>query len=150
MARVGLDIMQPQQQAMAGRVGGGGLGQQLGLLAGAGIGYMAAPVVAPAVAPTLGAALGGALTGAATGAGLGSLLGEAVKPSQQATMGQRAQMAQPQLVHSEQSNALRDSLVALKDAPDDVQTKYAPILTAGYVKSVIHDNAQPQDQGVMS
>jgi hypothetical protein len=87
----------------------------------------------------------GAMTGAATGAGLGSAMGEMASPGRagQQAMARRAEMVEPQIRHSEQSATLRDSILALEQAPPEIKAQYSKPLAEAYMQSLVADNARP-------
>lgn len=101
-----------------------------------------------AIGMALGAATGGA--GAATGAGLGQTLGEALVPGTPATqtnaMSRRVDAQGPKVFHSQQSDELKSSLMALKQAPPEMQAAYQAPLTQAYVTSLALDNPKKPGQ----
>jgi hypothetical protein len=125
-------------KSTGGRKGGGKFGTMAGLATGAALGAV--------VAGTGGAALPaiamGGMTGAATGASLGGLIGEKIKPGREAStaIDRRIQAAGPQMVQSETSEKLKQSLMALHEAPPEVKSQYAPQLVNAYLKSLGNDN----------
>jgi hypothetical protein len=70
------------------------------------------------------------------------MIGEMAAPSRQGetAITRRLQAPGPQIVHSEQSNQLKQSLMALQQQPPEIQAQYqAPLVTA-YMQSVAKDN----------
>jgi uncharacterized protein YcfJ len=123
----------PEEKKKKGHKGGFGVAATaVGAVAGGVIGGMAG-----SVAPGAGTAAG-AMAGTAAGASLGGMLGEAVDPSKQATsvMAQRAQTQAPQMIQSETSQKLKESIAALSRAPDPVRTEYSKPLVDAYIASV--------------
>lgn len=112
-----------------GREGGGKEGQMLGAAVGGIVGGMASGG-------------SGAMTGASAGAGLGAMAGQAVDPGQANTqaMQRRVDSAGPQIVHSEQSEKLKQSLMALQSQPPEIQQQYQAPLVHAYIKSIAMDN----------
>ena len=136
----------PQEVAVGskGRKGGGKFGQKLGMTAGAVIGGAiggTAGSIVPGAGTALGVAAGSAM-GATAGAGLGSMLGEMVRPGRADTSAieRRAQGPIANFVHSDTSEQLKDSLLALKQAPQEVRYEYGKPLMAGYLASLSRDN----------
>lgn len=119
--------------------GGGQFGQAAGAVIGGVIGG-----VAGAAAGGVGAAPG-ALGGAAAGAGLGGALGNAIDPARggQDAITRRLESQAPQIQHSQQSEALKQSLLSLQTQPPEIQKEYAPPLVQAYVASIARDNPKP-------
>ena len=84
----------------------------------------------------------GAVQGGAAGASLGGLVGEMVDPSKAASsvMAQRAQTQAPQMIQSETSAKLKDSIIALQKAPDPIRVEYSKPLVTAYMHSIAKDN----------
>jgi hypothetical protein len=121
----------------SGRKGGGGIGQIVGLLGGAALAGGAAAATGGAALPIAAAAMGGAGGGAA----LGQLVGEKISPTQASTaMERRATLQQPALMQSEQTQKLRDSVLALHSQPPEIQAQFAPTLVHGYLQSLVNDS----------
>lgn len=120
-----------QMTGKKGTAGGAGVGSQIG-----------AAVGAIAGAATTGGA--GAVQGGLTGAAAGGALGGWIDPAKADTTAiqRRIQSSGPQIVHSEQSEQLKQSLVALQQQPQDVQHQYAAPLIKAYIQSVAQDNPQ--------
>ncbi len=102
----------------------------------------------------IGAAIGGAvggLGGAAAGSSLGGMAGNAIDPAKQGqeAMARQVQAEQPQLVHSENSDALKQSIMALHEAPQPIRDEYGPQLVHAYLTSLHTDNVEPQ-QGALT
>lgn len=134
----------PKEQPVkttGGKSGGGKFGQALGMAAGGVLGGLAAGAATGGAGTAM-----GAMGGAAAGGALGSTLGEMISPSRAPTtaMERRVQSSGgPQLVHSEQSEQLKQSLMALKSQPQAVQQEYAAPLMKAYVASIAQDNPKP-------
>lgn len=131
------------EKSTSGRKSGGKFGTMAGLAAGA--------IGAGAVAATGGAALpaviGAGAAGGMTGASLGGLLGESIRPGREASTAieRRIQTQGPQPIKSDASEKLRQSLVALHDAPPEVKSQYAPTLLNAYLMSVTGAGNKPQE-----
>lgn len=84
----------------------------------------------------------GAISGAGAGSALGGLLGERVRPGREASTAveRRLQGAGPQLIQSEASHKLKDSLAALREAPVEAKREYARPLLSAYLASLAKDN----------
>lgn len=125
-----VQVISPQQQAMQRRVnkGGGDIGSKIGMVAGGVIGGMAGGPL-------------GAAAGAQTGAGFGSMVGEQVKPTTTEDVGAMdrrmasAGVSGPQQVGSNHTEELKQSLMALKEAPEPMQREYTKPLMTAYVYS---------------
>lgn len=115
----------------SGHEGLGKWGQIAGLAAGTALAVGTAGIAAPAAIGLM-----------AGGAGLGGTVGGIVDPAKadQAAMQRQAQAGQTQLLHSEQSQQLRDSLMALHEAPPEITNQYGPQLMQAYVQSLHNDN----------
>lgn len=125
-----------------GKKGGGQTGQAIGAVLGGVVGGMAGSTTAnPA------GVYAGAMGGAATGASLGSAIGEKINPTTEGTtaIDRRIQSQQPDIVHSERSEKLKQSLVALQSQPPEIQQQYLPTLTQGYIASVADDNPKKRN-----
>lgn len=125
-----------------GKKGGGQTGQALGAAIGGAIGVAAGGGLTGGT----GAAAGG-MAGAATGASLGSAIGEKINPTTQGSTAieRRIQAQQPEIVHSERSDKLKESLMALQSQPPEIQQQYLPTLTQGYIASVAEDNPKKRN-----
>ncbi len=125
-----------------GHSGGGKFGTLGGLAAGAALG---ATVAATGGAALPAIALAGA-GGAATGASLGGLLGEELDKTKQGTSAieRRLDSTAPQLIHSDRSETLKQSLMALHEAPQEIRDQYAPPLLDAYMTSLHQDNVGGQ------
>lgn len=120
------------------RKGGGGLGQALGMAAGAALAGGAVAATGGAALPIAAAAMGGA----AGGAGLGQLIGDKLSPGRaDSTAMTRRMTQQPQLMQSEQTQKLRESILALHSQPPEVQEQHAPTLVQAYLKSLGNDQS---------
>jgi hypothetical protein len=119
------------------RKGGGGFGQVAGLIGGAVLAGGAAAATGGAL-PIAAAAMGGAGGGAA----LGGLLGEKIKPTREgsSTAMERRIVGTPQLMQSERTQKLRESVMALPSQPPEIQQQHAPTLVQAYLKSLQDDN----------
>ena len=119
------------------RTGGGKFGTLAGLAAGAALGAAAVPTGGTTAAIAM-----GGIGGAGGGAALGGLLGEKVRPGREAStaIDRRIQSQGPQMVHSETSEKLKQSLMALHQAPPEVKQQYAPTLVNAYLTSLGKDN----------
>lgn len=120
-----------------GKKGGGKVG---GMLGGA-VGGVAGGIAGFAGGGPAGA-VAGSIAGAAGGASLGERLGEMVQPSRAETsaMERKVGARGPEVFHSEQSDKLKQSLLALQSAPPAVQQEYKPVLAQAYMTSVALDN----------
>lgn len=141
MAIKQVDLIAPTPAHTEGKIkkGGGELGQKLGLLAGALIGGAATVATGGAAAPVALAAL----SGAGTGAGVGGMIGEKIKPTKEmkGAIDRRAELLRaPQLIQSESTQKLRESIMALHTQPDSVKQEYAPTLVNAYLTSLQRDN----------
>lgn len=133
MAINSVSVVQPTQRTAGSkdRQGGGKMGQMLGLAAAgatiAATGGMAAPAAV------------GLLAG---GSSLGGTVGEMVSPSKQGTsaMERRLEAPGPQIIESDQSKQLKQSLISLRQAPPDVIEQYRTPLVQAYVTSLAKDN----------
>ena len=83
-----------------------------------------------------------AMAGASAGGTLGGMAGDRIQPAQQGSsaMQRRIDQSAPQLVHSEQSEQLKQSLMALKQQAPEIQQQYAAPLVKAYVQSIAQDN----------
>ncbi len=117
--------------------GGGEFGSVVGGVIGGVAGAMAGTA---AGGPGAGTVAGG-MAGAAGGASLGSTVGNWIDPARQEStaVSRRIQAAGPQLYHSEQSDTLKQSLMALHSQPPEVQREYAMPLTHAYLSSIAKD-----------
>jgi hypothetical protein len=132
------------------RKGGGGLGQAIGMAAGAALGGVAGTYLAPGAGTAAGAKTGaligaagvGAIGGAVSGASLGGMIGEKVKPTREGSSNamERRVMGTPQLMQSERTQKLRESVMALHSQPPEIQQQHAPTLVQAYLKSLQDDN----------
>tara|TARA_R110000868_G_scaffold9394_1_gene46901 strand:- start:5984 stop:6406 length:423 start_codon:yes stop_codon:yes gene_type:complete len=127
----------PKVERSAGSSGSEG-SAKMGQLAGAALGAAAIIGTGGAATPAVGAVLGGAATGSA----LGGLVGGAADPGKAGTsaMERRLDSTQPQFIHSEKSDALKQSLMALHEAPQEVRNQYGPQLVNAYLSSLHNDN----------
>jgi hypothetical protein len=122
-------------QQKKSRKGGGGIGQAIGGVVGGVAGGVAGIPGGPA------AIAGGAIAGTAAGASVGGMIGERIKPTREgsSTAMQRRVMGTPQMMQSERTQKLRESILALHQQPPEVQQQYAPTLVQGYLKSLADD-----------
>lgn len=122
----------------SGKSGGGGFGSAAGAAIGGAIGAAAAGGMTGGVA----AAQGG-MAGAAAGSALGGMIGNAVDPARAASSAiqRRAQAAPAQMVQSETSAKLKDSILALQQVPDAVRVEYTKPLVSAYMTSLAKDHA---------
>lgn len=122
--------------------GGGGFGSAIGAGIGGALGGLAAAgatvATGGAAAPAIGVGIAG---GAAAGAGLGGMIGNAVSPARAASssVDRRVEATQPQLIQSEQTQKLKDSLIALQGQPEELRQQYGQPLVAAYLKSYQSD-----------
>jgi len=125
----------PETKTTGGRTGGGAIGRKLGMVAGGIAGGIAG-------APTGAGAVAGAMAGAAGGASVGEMAGEMVSPTVAAKQEavQRRLGPGPQMSNtSDQTKQLRQSLVALKGQPPEVQKEYLQPLGGAYMQSLAND-----------
>lgn len=129
-----------------GRKGWGKEGAMVLGTVGAVAGGMAGAV---AGVPTGGAASGpgaviGSIGGAAAGASLGSMLGEKLRATREAStaMERRAEAPGPQLIHSDTSEKLKQSLLALQQGPEDARMEYGKPIFSAYMQSLAADNSK--------
>lgn len=137
MALVGIQQPQARSKVVGQHEGGGKTGTAIGMAAGGAIGGILGSAGGP-----LGAA-GGAITGAAGGAALGNTIGNLVAPPSAGheAISRRVDSMQPQFYHSDRSEALRQSLMALSQQPQEIRSQYERPLTQAYVMSLANDNA---------
>jgi hypothetical protein len=137
---VELRLRQETGTTTGARKGGGQFGTMAGLVGGAALGGAAAAV--PGAAPA--AIAMGALGGAGGGSALGGMLGEKVKPSSEGTtaIDRRIQaQSTPQVSGSEK---LRDSIMALHEAPPEIKQQYAQPLVSAYFASLAKERSGGQ------
>lgn len=127
-----------------GKRGGGKMGSVLG----GAVGGVAGGVAGFATGGPAGA-VAGAMGGAAGGAALGERLGEMVSPSraESSAMERKVGARGADVFHSAQSDKLRQSLMALNQAPPEVQEAYKAPLAQAYMTSVALDNPKPGQPG---
>ena len=120
-----------RERGSSGRAGGGKWGG------------LAAAVGAGAIVASGGAAAPAVIGAAGTGAMLGGLAGDAVRPAREGknAIERRIDAAGPQMIQSDTSSKLRDSLTALHQAPPAVKQQYAPPLVNAYLQSLGKDRA---------
>jgi outer membrane lipoprotein SlyB len=130
----------PETKTSGGKKGGGRFGQAVGAVAGGVIGGMAAGAATGGAATGWGVAQG-AMLGTAAGAGVGQALGEKVRPTVEATTAieRRAEAGQPQLMQSERTQKLKESIMALQSQPEAMRLELGKPLVAAYVKSYQDD-----------
>lgn len=128
----------PKVSSSGGKKGGGMFGSVAGGIAGAALAGGAAAVTGGAALPVAAAALGGAGGGMA----LGGMLGNAVAPAKAASAIERraATIQGPQLIQSEQTAKLKDSILALHTQPPEIKQQHAPLLVNAYLTSLAGDN----------
>ena len=102
-------------------------------------------VIGSVIGGTVGAFAGGptgAMAGASAGGTLGGMAGDRIQPAQQGSsaMQRRIDQSAPQLVHSEQSDQLKQSLMALREQAPEIQKQYSAPLVKAYVQSIAQDN----------
>lgn len=122
----------PEMRTTKGKSGGGKWGSAIGAVAGGIVGGMA----------TGGA---GAIGGAAAGSSLGGMLGNAISPATQGStaMVRRSEsLGAPTIPHSDRSEKLKQSIMALHTQPDEIKQKYASPLVSAYMKSLGDDNSR--------
>lgn len=126
-----------------GKKGGGKLG---GMALGA-VGAVAGGMAGFATGGPAGAVAGG-MAGAAGGAALGERVGEMIAPgrAEASAMERKVDTQGAEVFHSEQSDKLRQSLMALNTAPPEVQAEYKAPLATAYMTSVAMDNPKPGQQ----
>ncbi len=128
---------QDEAKTTPGKKGGGRAGQVIGGV----IGGTAGALAGFGTAGPAGAVAGG-IAGTASGEALGGVIGERISPSKQGetVMTRRLQAPGPQIVHSEQSEQLKQSLMAMQAQPQDLQQEYMAPLVKAYMQSVAQDN----------
>ncbi len=141
MATNSVQVIGPQDEVKttSSKKGGGKFGTIVGGTIGGAVGAIAGTVGAPGAGT-----VAGGIAGAAGGAAVGGAIGEMVQPSRagESAITRRLQSQGPQIVHSEQSEQLKQSLMAIQTQPQYIQQEYmAPLVTA-YMKSVAQDNPQ--------
>ncbi len=116
-----------------GKSGGGKTGSMIGAAIGGTVG-----AIAGAGTP---ASIAGGIGGAAGGAALGNTIGNWIDPAKEGSTAvtRRIQASGPQIFHSEQSDTLKQSLMALHTQPPAVQKEYAMPLTQAYLSSIAKD-----------
>jgi hypothetical protein len=116
--------------------GGSETGSKIGAVVGGVVGG-----VAGAAAGGVGAAPG-AMAGAAGGAGLGGMIGNWIDPARGGTdaITRRLEAQGPQIQHSPQSEALKQSLLSLQTKPPEVIQEYQAPLVQAYIASLARDN----------
>ena len=136
MAIRGVNIVQPQDevQTKKARKGGGEIGTAIGAVAGGVVGAMAGTATG---GPGWGTAQG-AMLGASGGGSLGGQIGERISPSRQESTAITRRMAAPgmQPMQSENSETLKQSIMALRTQPPEIQKEYAKPLVDAYMTSV--------------
>ncbi len=146
MALTQVRAPQQGQEVVGVKKGGGSTGAAIGAVIGG---------VAGGIAGYASGNVPGAIVGATSGAGGGGALGEKIgnavdKPSQGTAIDRRvASQAAPEMYHSERSDALRQSLVALNNAPPEMQQQYGGHLVSAYLSSLANDHtglAMPGEQ----
>ena len=112
-------------------------GSKFGSIAGAAIGGTIGGLAAGAATGGMGTAQG-AMMGAGAGAGLGGMVGNLISPAKaaQEAMSRRVELSQPQMAQSESSQKLRQSILALHQAPQPVRDEYGPQLVNAYLTSL--------------
>ena len=127
----------PRVETIAGSKGRES-GSKWGQLGGAalGAGLIAAGAIDGGVSIPAGVSLVGGT------AGLGGMAGGALDQGKagKEAMQRRIETSEPQLLHSEASEKLRQSLMALHEAPPEVRQQYAPQLMGAYMQSLHQDN----------
>lgn len=118
--------------------GGGGFGSAAGAVVGGAIGAIAAGGLTGGAA-----AVQGGMAGAAAGSALGGQIGNMIDPAKAASQAidRRVAAAGPQMVQSETSAKLRDSILALQRAPDPVRAEYSQPLVQAYMASLAKDHS---------
>ncbi len=127
----------PVEKKSGGKKGGGAFGAAVvGAIGGVVGGLAGAATGGPA------GAAAGAMGGAAGGAGLGQMLGNAIMPAKgpSTSIERRMEAAGPQVMQSEQTQKLKQSITALHSQPDQVKQQYASPLVQAYMVSLANDN----------
>jgi len=111
------------------RQGGGKAGQMVGGFLGGIAGIPGGPA--------------GVMAGVATGSSLGGVVGNAISPEKAASTAieRRLQSAGPQVQSSPQTERLKQSVLALHQAPPDIKAEYAAPLVKAYMVSAAKDYA---------
>lgn len=134
LQRVEMAAPPPETKTTGKRKGWGGIGSKIGTVAGAVVGGVAG--YAASGGNPAGAAMGAA-GGATTGANFGNMLGEGLKRSSEGTTTAiDRRMAQTQSPEQGKAAQLRESLMALSQAPVDVKKQYGPELLAAYMQTL--------------
>lgn len=150
MAIKQVEVIAPEQQVVTqkGRKGWGKPGSMVGAAVGGVLGGLAGAagttLTGGAAAPIVGTA---AIGGTVAGASLGNMIGERIRPGREekTAMERRQQSyAQPQVIQNENTQKLKDSIMALTTQSDDVKAKYSQPLLQAYVKSLQDDHAKKQ------
>lgn len=138
MALNSVQYRPPDQTKVVGAHEGGG---RTGQIIGGAVGGVAGGMAGFATGGPAGAVAGG-IGGAAGGAALGGTIGNMVAPPSAGTtaIDRRLSMQQPQLFHSDRSEALRQSLIALSQQPQELKDAYSQPLIAAYVSSLANDH----------
>lgn len=120
-----------RERGSSGRAGGG----KWGALAGA--------AAAGAIVASGGAAAPAVLGAAGTGAALGGLGGDMLMPAKQgqSAIERRIETIGPKMIESNQAQKLKDSILALQDAPANVKQEYGPQLMNAYLASLKGNSA---------
>lgn len=128
---------QDQVKTTSGRKGGSRTGQIIGGIIGGAAGAAAGTVAAPGAGT-----IAGGIAGAGGGASLGGTIGDMISPGKQESTAvtRRIQSSGPQLYHSDRSEQIKQSLMALHSQPAEIQQQYAPPLTQAYIMSLAQDN----------
>ena len=134
MAYQGVNVpVQDDAVTRRAKKGGGGIGQIAGTVGGAILGGAAIAATGGAAAPAVAM---GAMGGAAAGGGLGGMVGEMIDPSRAAsTAMSRRGGAGPQMLQTNASETLKQSIMALHSQPDHIKSEYTEPLVTAYLKS---------------
>jgi phage tail tape-measure protein len=131
MALTPVTLLAPQDKVRtsSAKKGGGTFGSVAGAIAGGAIGSAGGPA--------------GTLAGAAAGASLGGMIGEGLSPSKAASTAveRRLQSPGPQMIQSDNTSKLKQSIVALQQTPPEVRAEYSKPLVTAYMASVAQDHA---------
>lgn len=111
------------------REGGGKLGRDIGGV----VGGVAGGVVGMASGGPAGAAVG-AMGGTVAGANFGSMIGERIKPTREekTAIDRRVNSQAPQMMQSDSTEKLKQSIMALQSQPPEVRQEYMKPLIEAY------------------
>lgn len=140
MALVQVRPTQQGQEVVGAKKGGGSTGAAIGGVLGGVAGALGG--LATGGGGNIPGAIVGGMSGAAGGAAFGQKVGDIVdKPSAGTAIDRRvASNAPPEMYHSERSDQLRQSLMALNNSPPEMQQQYGAPLVTAYMSSLANDH----------